>query len=341
MPRLTCITTTFNEGPALLTSVSSVLAQSFTDFQYILLDDGSDAETTAVLDCLEDPRIEVIRQANDGLSGARNKALEQARGDYVCFLDADDLRPNWAFAAIARMLEAHEPDVLLCPGILQDLRGELSAFYDAPVFEAISRACPQRMIARGMMNFDALRPLAQRLEPQSANKVVRRAFLRDHGIGFPNTHFFEDIYFHTQVIAAADRISFLDTPTFTYFRRYQRPQITATAGDTRFDIVAVSKLTLEAFSRRPEFEDPAYRVAVLASCFKIIDWCSKTISHHHRGAFEDAMAILMTLIHPTYLDLPPQLAEALPRHMGDVSGLRGFAARLASPELMPGVVVAE
>ena len=101
MPRLTCITTTFNDGPALLTSVRSVLNQSFEDFQYIIVDDGSAAETREILDGLKDDRLLVIRQANDGLSGARNKALEQVRGDYVCFLDADDARPTWAFAAIA------------------------------------------------------------------------------------------------------------------------------------------------------------------------------------------------------------------------------------------------
>lgn len=309
MPRLTCITTTFNEGAVLLTSVRSVLQQSFTDFQYIIVDDGSSDDTRAVLATLDDPRILVIAQANDGLSGARNKALEQATGDYVCFLDADDMRPVWAFAAIVRMLDAHAPDVLLCPGILQDLRGEVLGFYDHRVFDEIGRACPSRVVSRGEEAFGRVRAMAQRLEPQSANKVVRRDFLRRTGIGFPNTHFFEDIFFHTGIIAAADRVAFLNTPAFTYFRRYLKPQITATAGDLRFDIIAVSKLTLEAFARRPEAHDPVHRAAVLASCLRIIAWCEISISYHQRAAFHEAARILMAMIDPIYLDLPVELPD--------------------------------
>ena len=318
MPRLTCITTTFNEGAALLPSVRSVLAQSYGDFQYIIVDDGSLEETRSVLDSLDDPRILVIKQANDGLSGARNKALEQVTGDYVCFLDADDIRPNWSFAAIARMLDQHDPDLLLCPGVLQDLRGEITPFYDAKVFDQIFRICPDRFAARGDTAFAPVRRLAQRVEPQSANKVLRTNFLRGHGIGFPNTHFFEDIYFHTSAIADADRIAFLNTPAFAYFRRYLKPQITATAGDQRFDIIAVSKLTLERFAMRPEFADPGHRSAVLASCLKIIKWCEVTISLRHRDAFRECARIMLHLIDEAYLDQPP--SDLLPDGSPDPLG---------------------
>ncbi len=319
MPRLTCITTTFNEGPALLPSVRSVLSQSFRDFQYIIVDDGSLDETRAVLDSLTDPRILVIKQANDGLSGARNKALEQASGDFVCFLDADDIRPNWSFAAISRVLDAHDPDILLCPGILQDLRGDIKPFYDAKIFDEILLNNPSRFVSRGDPAFSFIRCLAQRLEPQSANKVVRTDFVRKHAIGFPNTHFFEDIYFHTSAIASANRIAFLNTPAFTYFRRYLKPQITATVGDQRFDIIAVSKLTLERFSRRPEFNDLAYRSAVLASCLKIIKWCEATVSLRHRDAFRDCVRIMLEMIDVTYLRRPLLDLPSIDPNVGSAS----------------------
>lgn len=325
MPRLTCITTTFNEGQALLPSVRSVLSQSFGDFQYVIVDDGSSDETLSALDSLNDPRVLVIKQANDGLSGARNKALEQASGDYICFLDADDIRPNWSFAAINAMLAAHDPDLLLCPGVLKDLRGEISPFYDTKLFEEIHRICPTRMTARGDAGFNSIRKLAQRLEPQSANKVVRRSFLQAQRLGFPNTHFFEDIYFHTAALSAAERVAFLNAPAFTYFRRYGKPQITATAGEKRFDIIAVSKLTLERFSLRPEFHDPAYRAVVLASCMKIVEWCESTISLQLRDAFRDCARIMLRMINPEFLELPPVPLDDIPA----VAALRRYLANLA------------
>ncbi|MDT8853525.1 glycosyltransferase family 2 protein [Paracoccaceae bacterium Fryx2] len=305
MTRLTCITTTYNDGPALLTSVRSVLAQGFRDFEYIIVDDGSADDTPALLATLDDPRIRVIRQANDGLSGARNKALEQARGDYVCFLDADDSRPNWAFAAMAAVIDRDAPDLILCRGILSDVRGDLGPFYDSARFAQVAALCPAGLATRDSPGAAAIWPLAQRMEPQSANKAVRRDLLTRTGIGFPDTHFFEDIYFHTSVLAAAERVSFLHTPCFTYFRRYLRPQITSTAGDLRFDIIAVTRLTLEGFARRPQFHDPAYRAAVLASCLKIMEWCGASIGHAHRGAFRQTARAMLRMIDPLYLHLPP------------------------------------
>jgi glycosyltransferase involved in cell wall biosynthesis len=318
MPKITCITTTFNEAQALMVSVKSILAQSFTDFQYIIVDDGSSEETRKILDRLDDPRILIIKQANDGLSGARNKGLEQATGDYICFLDADDSRPNWSFSAINSIIERDEPDLILCPGVLQDVRGEVTKFYDAHVFRAISHEIPSETIQRGDERFSRLRTLAQELEPQSANKVVRKSFLKKVDIAFPNTHFFEDIFFHTGVISAADRICFATTPTFAYFRRYMRPQITATSGEMRFDSIAVAKLTLERFARQPEFHDTEYRSAVLASCLKIVNWCESTVSYYHRDAFRQCVKVMMRLIDPLYFDLP----ERLPIQTGDLSGLR-------------------
>lgn len=326
MPGLTCITTTYNEGPALLSSVHSILAQSFGDFQYIIVDDGSSPETIAVLDGLRDPRLLVIRQANGGLSTARNTALDHATGDYICFLDADDLRPNWSFASIMQAIERTSADLLLCPGVLHDRRDGITDFFDAAVFDRLALSHPSGHASRDAQDYWKICTLAQQMEPQSANKVIRRAFLRRSGIRFPDTYFFEDIYFHTQVIVAADSIAILDCPAFTYFRRYERPQITATAGDLRFDILAVSKLTLEAFARRPEFHEAAQRAAVFASCLKSIEWCENSISHLHRQAYRSCAIGLMRVIDPLYTHLPPNL----PPEVGDLNPTRRYLATLNS-----------
>ncbi|WP_201158195.1 glycosyltransferase family 2 protein [Rhodobaculum claviforme] len=315
MPKLTCITTTFNDGPVLMTSVRAVLGQSFGDFEYLVVDDGSSDATPEILAGLEDPRLRVIRQANDGLSGARNTALAQARGDYVCFLDADDCRPNWAFQAIADAIDAAgpdtPPDLVLCRGVLSEVRDELRPFYDTPVFEAIEALCPDGVAGRTHPHTTRLRALAQILEPQAANKAVRTQFLRDAGLRFPDTHFFEDIFFHTNALATADRLAFVQTPCFTYFRRYQRPQITATASDTRFDILAVMRMTLQSFATRLEFHDPEHRAAVLLSCLKLADWCGKSISHYHRYHYYQMLAAVLRLSDPLWLHLPDPLPEAL------------------------------
>jgi glycosyltransferase involved in cell wall biosynthesis len=322
---LTCITTVFNEGPLLMTSVRSILGQSMEDFELILVDDGASDASRAVLETLKDPRIRVIRQANDGLSSARNRALEHARGDYVTFLDADDSRPNWAFAAMARALDTHRPDILLTPGVLQELRGEVKPFYDQPIFDTFSHVLPDGLLTRAHPDAPRLRALAQRIEPQSANKVLSRDFLRRTRLGFPNGHFFEDIYFHTGALAMADRVAFLDTPCFAYFRRYLRPQITASSGEVRLDSIAVARLTLDSFARRPEFQDPLYRGAVLVSVLRILSWCGTEIGHAQRPAFRLAARTMLRLIDPLWLALP-WIADpsAAPHELGETASARQF-----------------
>ena len=307
MPKLTCITTTYNDSQTARIAVESVLAQSFGDFQFIIVDDGSTDDTVAVLSSYTDPRVTVIRQANDGLSSARNKAFAHITGDYVCFLDSDDLRPNWSFVTIADIIDRDAPDLILCRGVLSEVRGDLSGFYDDSLFFQIESLCPDTHITRAQPEFAQIRPLMQRIEPQSANKVVRTDFLRATGINFPNGHFFEDVFFHTSLLSAAQSVSFAMSPCFTYFRRYMRSQITATANERRFDAIAVTKLTLESFARTLEFHDAATRTAVFASCIKIVSWCEEMVGHQHRTAYRQTVRGLLAMIDPLYLNFPQNL----------------------------------
>ena len=96
-------------------------------------------------------------------------------------------------------------------------------------------------------------------------------------------------------------------PCFTYFRRYMRPQITATASDRRFDAIAVTKLTLERFARSLEFHDPATRTAVLISCLRFVSWCGDSIGHQHRATFRQTVRAMLLSVDPLYLNFPANL----------------------------------
>ena len=320
MPKFTCITTTYNDGLTALTAIESVLAQTFGDFQFIIVDDGSTDDTISVLNRVTDPRVQVIRQANDGLSSARNKAFAHIKGDYVCFLDSDDVRPNWSLATASDIIDRYSPDLILCRGTLSEVRGNFSAFYDDPLFFQIETICPDLHVTRHQPEFVRIRPLMQRIEPQSANKIIRTEFLRQSGVSFPNGHFFEDMFFHTNLLSAAQSVSFAMSPCFTYFRRYMRSQITATASDRRFDAIAVTKLTLESFARTLEFRDAATRTAVFASCMKIVVWCEDMIGHQHRTAFRQTVRGLLAMIDPLYLNFPPNL----PAEVGPIDQVQHY-----------------
>ncbi|ALG91636.1 MULTISPECIES: glycosyltransferase family 2 protein [Actibacterium] len=311
MTKLTCITTTFNDGKALYNSVNSILNQSYENFQYIIVDDGSSDETRDIVSSIKDERVQVIMQANDGVSGARNKGMEHIAGSYVCFLDSDDTRPNWAFQAMVDVVEREDPDLLLCRGTLSELRGDLFPFYDDRVFEIIRNSIGTQPAVQGDPGTQAALRLSQLVEPQPANKLIRTSLIKRNRIEFPNTHFFEDIFFHSNVLARAQKVSFLHTSCFSYFRRYVRPQTTSSSSDLRFDIIPVTKLTLETFEKLPQFHDPYHRAAVVASCFKILEWCEQSISLHYRYHFREAARALLTLINPLFLHFPHDTPDGM------------------------------
>ena len=90
MPRVTAAITTHNRGDLVVEAVESVLAQTYRDRELVVVDDGSTDDTEERLRPYLD-RIRYVRQENRGRGGARNRALAEANGDYVGFLDSDDL----------------------------------------------------------------------------------------------------------------------------------------------------------------------------------------------------------------------------------------------------------
>lgn len=80
----------YNKADFVTSAIQSVLNQSHQDFEIIVVDDGSVDDSASLVRAIPDQRIKLIQQANKGVSCARNKGIDLATGDIVCFLDADD-----------------------------------------------------------------------------------------------------------------------------------------------------------------------------------------------------------------------------------------------------------
>ncbi len=98
-------------------AIESVLAQSYLHWELLIVDDGSTDGTAGIAGSYADPRIRLLRQANQGEAVARNVALESSRGVFVAFLDADDLFQPDHLEATVRFLQAHpEYDAVYADG---------------------------------------------------------------------------------------------------------------------------------------------------------------------------------------------------------------------------------
>jgi GT2 family glycosyltransferase len=124
MPRFSVIIPAFNAATTVSSAIGSALAQTRQDLEVIVIDDGSSDATGEIVGRIADPRVRLITQSNRGLPAARNAGIAAARGEYVAFLDSDDL-----------LL----PDYLgLTERALRETSGAGFAYTDAYVFDDVS-----------------------------------------------------------------------------------------------------------------------------------------------------------------------------------------------------------
>jgi glycosyltransferase involved in cell wall biosynthesis len=90
-PRISVLIPAYNAADFIRDTLKSVLLQTHGDFEVLVIDDGSTDETASIVESIEDTRVRVIRQANSGACVARNHGLQEATGEYIQYLDADDL----------------------------------------------------------------------------------------------------------------------------------------------------------------------------------------------------------------------------------------------------------
>lgn len=114
---------TYNKGPFLQEAIDSIVAQTFADWELLIVDDGSTDETKQILSRCDDPRIRVFTTStNVGRSRARNIALARARGRYIAIFDSDDLsRPSRLEKQVA-FLDAH-PEIAVVSGYIRAFSG--------------------------------------------------------------------------------------------------------------------------------------------------------------------------------------------------------------------------
>ncbi|MCD7109039.1 glycosyltransferase [Rhizobium sp. DKSPLA3] len=125
-PKVSVVIPLFNRAHLIAATLRSVLAQSFQDFEVIVVDDGSLDDPESALAAIGDPRIRLVRQENRGASAARNRGVEDARGALVAFLDSDDRFLPHHLATMVELLAAR-PDCAAYAQVVAD-RGENRTF---------------------------------------------------------------------------------------------------------------------------------------------------------------------------------------------------------------------
>lgn len=207
MSKFSIIIPVYKVEPYLDQCVQSVVSQTFPDYEILLVDDGSPDSCGAMCDrwATRDSRIRVLHQKNQGLSGARNTGIREARGEYVMFLDSDDWWEDaFVLEKVARYLEGNPVDVLSF-NYRKSFGGEIGASYfpdSLPTSDTAENL--EQILCR------------DRWITGACNKAVRRLLLTERELHFRTGITSEDIDWTLRLGLEAETFAFANICVFIY-----------------------------------------------------------------------------------------------------------------------------
>ncbi len=104
----------YNAGKSISRAIESIIAQTYGNWELIIVDDGSEDETKKVVEAFKDSRISYVFQKNSGPANARNKGIDLARGQYICFIDSDDVVHKDYLMHLIDEIKLDDADVAMC-----------------------------------------------------------------------------------------------------------------------------------------------------------------------------------------------------------------------------------
>lgn len=212
-PEISVIVPVYNAERWLRRCVDSILNQTFADFELLLVDDGSTDASGAICDeyVASDPRVHVFHKPNGGVSSARNVGLDNAQGEWISFIDADD----WIYPDMLQILSKASVDNEIVFFSVTEF------FDDGTKVEYIAKEC-QTYIAKGaqqsilyLKNNEAHYPFFG----FTWSKLFRRDIIEQNNIRFIDGFaFYEDEIFTDEYCKNVNRLRILSSPLY-YYRR--------------------------------------------------------------------------------------------------------------------------
>lgn len=253
--KISVILPVFNEEKYIKQAIESVLSQSLTDFELIVVNDGSTDNTLDIIKQFDDSRIKLINQSNQGPGAARNNALKIASGDYLMFLDGDDFYCPDALKAAYGEITGHSADISIYQIIKYDGGFSHNDWFGLTNFTQDFENTTFKPEDCKDFLFD--------ISVSAAQKIFRREFIENIDARFPEGIYFEDMPFFFYTFLKAERISIIKKQL--YARRKHPGSITETVDEKFLDTVKAGQILMDIFIENGWYD--TYKFDLLA--FKI------------------------------------------------------------------------
>ena len=216
----------YNSEAYLGACMDSVLAQSFTDFEAILIDDGSKDHTRAVAESYaqKDPRVRVLAQENAGVAAARNLGLAHAAGEWVAFVDSDDLLPADALNTLLSGA-SDQIDMVVCAHETFDEKGNCEIVFPESRWMDKRGEMQRRAAALRLIEGDNVLNIM-------CNKLHRRALLERESIRLKQgVRIAEDALFNLEAVLCGRGIAYVNRVAYRYRTHSASAMHTQTSGE--------------------------------------------------------------------------------------------------------------
>ncbi len=222
--RFSVVIPIYNVEKYLAQCVESVLNQTFTDFELILVDDGSPDSCPEICDELakKDNRIKVIHKKNGGLSDARNTGIDAAQGEYLIFIDSDDyLASNVVFETVSNEIDLKKVDIVQYHRIWYFEKTDSYVERENIDTEKYQNLSKEEMIVSLIKN--------KMVYFSACQNVIARSFIVNNNLYFRRGIKSEDIDWGFRVYSCVPSISLLPY-SFYMYRSNREGSITSTIG---------------------------------------------------------------------------------------------------------------
>lgn len=201
MPKLSAIIPVYNAEEHLQKCIDSVLSQTETDIEIILVNDGSIDNSAFLCDefAKKDSRIKVIHQENQGVSAARNNALEISKGEFIGFVDSDDYIHPQMFEKMLEIAEKAKSDIVMC---------DASTVFDNSKTESdtITQLPEDSILTKAAFTPNLLLEMAGSV----CRCIYKNQLIKSNKIKFPyGIKFSEDRIFNILAFGFADKITYI------------------------------------------------------------------------------------------------------------------------------------
>ncbi len=205
-PEISLISPIYNAESTIRRMIDSVIQQSFTDWELILVDDGSTDETPKILDeySHKDKRITVYHKENGGVAEARQFGLEVSKGNYLIHIDADDWVDTDFLESLYKVSTQEKSEIVIC-----DFQEEGIGLPSRVRSQIISGSSGENIL------FDIF---SGRIYGALWNKLIKRAIIEETGAHFKKEiNYSEDVFFLAQVLLKKDcKVSVINKPLYHY-----------------------------------------------------------------------------------------------------------------------------